>query len=507
LLVGDILYTTAKRCPEKVGIVYESNEYTWQEVNARVNSMATGLLNLGLKKGDRVAILCRNCNQYLEFYFACAKTGLVALPFNTWYKVNELSQLLNLSKPDAIIVDEMYYETMSKVPSGEIKHYISYGNHQCYSLDLETLIRENPSSEPVVQISEDDLFALSFTSGTTGTPKVAMITHRNVNAAVWRMALELRIKSDSVYLLHAPMFFAAGGGGRLPCILKGCRVIITSYETQRMLQIIEKERVTHFTGSPTPIKRLVEHPDVTRYDLSSVQVIGLTGGIHTEAEITEIERVFGHVWYACWGMTETCACGSIMTPEEVRLEGHLSSRIGSIGKAQVGLELTAVNENGYEIKHDGKEIGELICRGDIVMKGYWNSPEETSIALHDGWLRTGDIVVIDRDGYIYIVDRKKDIIISGGINIVPRELEEIILTHEAVSQCAVIGVPDEQWGETPKAIVVLRPGKHVTQEEIIGLCVKNLASFKKPSLVVFIDSLPTTTSGKISKTELREHYC
>ncbi len=512
MLVGDILLATAKRYPEKIGLVDAGREYPWREVNARVNGLAHGLLGLGLNKGDRVAILCGNCHYYLEFYFACAKTGLVALPLNTWLKAGELSHPLDLSGARALVVDAAHRETAAKLRVATLEYYIGCGEAHGYTLDFETLLRENPQTEPPqtgpeAALSEDDIFVLSFTSGTTGLPKEAVITHRNACAAVWRMALDFRIRHDSVYLLHAPMFFTAGGGGRFPCILRGCRVIVTSYDAAGMLQIIEKERVTHLTGSPTPIKRLVEHPDAKKRDLSSVRVVGLTGGVHGEAEIRAIELAFGHVWYSSWGMTETCACGTILPPEEVALEGPLAARLGSIGRAQDGLEFRAVKENGDDVNRDGLDVGELICRGDVVIGSYWRDPEETTAALRDGWLHTGDMVVIDADGYIYIVDRKKDIIISGGINIAARELEELIATHDAVAQCAVVAVPHDDWGETPRALVVLKDGRRATAEEIIGLCRDNLAAFKKPTSVEFVDHLPLTASGKVNKAELRERYC
>jgi acyl-CoA synthetase (AMP-forming)/AMP-acid ligase II len=489
-----------------VGIIYEDKRYTWQDINARVNGLANGLLALGLNKQDRVAILCRNCNQYLEFYFATAKAGLVAVPLNTWFIGKELSYLINSSGARALIVDENYLNIAETLKVDTVEHYIGFGNKHPYTHDLETLIRESLEEEPRVEIDEDDLFALSYTSGTTGTPKEAMITHKNSIAATWRMALELRIEPHSVYVLHAPMFFAAGGGGRFPCILTGCKVIIMAYEAGAFLRTIEKERVTHFTGSPTPIKRLVDHPEVTKYDLSSVRVIGLTGAPHSIAEIRSIEKVFGHVWYSSWGMTETCACGTMLQPEEVEVKGPLSKRMTSVGKAQIGLEVSAVDEHGDEIPHNGKDVGELVVRGDIVMKGYWNAPEETVNSMKDGWLGTGDMVTIDEEGYIYIVDRKKDLIISGGINISAREIEEVIYTHPAVAHCAVIGVPDEKWGETPKAVVVLKKGMKAAEDEIIELCRQNLASYKKPTSVDFVDSLPLTPTGKILKREVKEEY-
>lgn len=254
MLVGDILKNTATRYPDKVGVVCANRRYTWREINERANGLAHGLIGLGLNKQDRVAILCRNCHRYLEFYFATAKAGLVAVPLNTWYQEQELSYVINDSEPRALIIDRDYLDVARKLKVRGIEHYIGYGRDHPYPHDLEAMVTTSPPDEPAVSIEETDLFALSYTSGTTGNPKGAMITHKNCCAAVVRMAIELRVHPDSVYILHAPMFFAAGGGGRLPPVLRSCRIIIMQYEVKAVLEAIQKERVTHFTMSPTPIK-------------------------------------------------------------------------------------------------------------------------------------------------------------------------------------------------------------------------------------------------------------
>lgn len=504
--VGDIIRQTAARYPDKVGLVFGEKRYTWQEVNSRVNGMANGLLGLGLQKGDRVAILSRSCNQYIEFYFAAAKAGLISVPLNTWLLPPELSYLINDSGAGCIIVDEDYRDKAEALHVDSVKHYVGLGKNHPFSHDLETMVRESSNREPDVEVGENDIFTLAYTSGTTGRPKGAMVTHKNSCTAIKTMAQEWRFQPDSVHLIHAPMFFAAGSGSRFHAILRGSRCIIIAYDAEKVLEIIEKECVTHFSMTPTPIRRIVEHPRVHEYDLSSVCQIGLIGAPHPVAEIKKVEEVFGHVWYSAWGMTETSTCGAVLQPEEVALEGPESRRLTSVGKAEVGMEVRAVDENGKEVARDGKQAGEAILRGDAVMKGYWNRPEETAEVLKGGWFYTGDLVTMDEDGYIYIVDRKKDIIISGGINISAREVEEIIYTHPAVAHCAVIGVPDKEWGETPKAVIVRKDGVSVTEQEIIEHCGAQLASFKKPTSVDFVDNLPMTPSGKILKKNLREMY-
>ncbi len=506
MLVGDILRQTAMRYPEKIGVIFEGKRYPWRQVNQRANSLAHGLLDLGLDKQDRVAILSRNSNQYLEFYFATAKAGLVAVPLNTWYSARELSFLINNSGASALLVDRSHVKVVNALQADSIRHYIGMEEGHPYEFDFETLIKENADTEPEIDVDEDDLFVLSYTSGTTSIPKGAMITHKNAGAGVTYMAMDWRIQPHHVYLLHAPFFFAGGGGARLHAVLRGCTCIIMTYNAEAVLQTIEREKVTHMSFSPTPIKRIVDHPDVDKYDLSSIRFIGLTGAPHSVAELNKIEQVFGRVWVSHYGLSETVNCGGILQPEEVEIEGPLSKRMASVGRASVGIELRVVDASGRDVARDGQEVGEIIIRGDSVSRGYFNMPEETAEAVKDGWLYPGDMATVDDDGYIYIVDRKKDMIISGGINIFPREIEEIIYTHPSVSHCTVIGVPDDEWGETPKAVVVLKEGQTASEDEIIELCRRNLASYKKPASVDFVAALPMTASGKILKREVMEQY-
>ena len=506
MTVGDIIRQTAARYPDKIGLVCGDQQYSWREVNNRVNRLAHGLLGLGFQKGDRVAILSRNCNQYLDFYFAVAKAGLISVPLNSWLLPRELSDLIHDSGAVGLIVDEKYRDKVEGLDVNSVKHYIGLGQGHPYPHDLETLIRENSEEEPDVEVEQSDIFTLAYTSGTTGRSKGAMVTHKNSCTAVKTMAQEWRFQPNSVHLIHAPMFFAAGGGSRFHAVLKGSRCLIMTYDAQKALEIIEKEQVTHFSMTPTQIRRIVEHPRVQEYDLSSVCQIGLIGAPHPVAEIRKVEEVFGHVWFCAWGMTETSTCGTVLKPEEVALEGPGSRRLTSVGRAEVGMEVRVVDEKGESVACDGEQTGEAILRGDAVMKGYWNQPKETAEVLKEGWFYTGDLVSMDEDGYLYIVDRKKDLIISGGINVSAREVEEVIYALPGVTHCAVIGVPHKEWGETPKAIVVQKEGMSLTEQEVIKHCGQRLASFKKPTSVDFVDSLPMTASGKILKKDLREIY-
>lgn len=510
MLVGDIIRRTAAKHPDKAGVVFEDKRYTWEEVNRRVNCLANGLLQLGLQKQDRVAILSHNCNQYLEFYFATAKAGLIAVPLNTMFLGKELTFLLNDSGANTLITDTNYLNKVESVTSElpHIKHYIGLGDGHPFPYDFERLIAESPSDEPEVTINDEDLCVIAYTSGTTGRPKGAMVTHQASWVSANALAVEWRTKPHWNYLLPGPFFFAAANFGRYHAIMRGCTVVILrGWDAATVLQTIEREKINGFNGGPTVLARVVNHPDVGKYDLSSMRIIVVTGGPLPLPLWQKTEEIFGPIVFPAYGLTESCG-GTLLQREDVSLEGpaNLQRRTQSIGRAMIHTEARVVDETGKDVACNDREVGELLLRSDGMIKGYWNLPEETAKVLEGGWLHTGDLATMDEDRYIYIVDRKKDIIKSGGVQIWPREVEDVIYTHPAVLHCAVIGVPDEKWGETPKAVIALKKGAHVTEEEIIELCKQNLASFKKPTSVEFVDELPLTPSGKVLKRDLRKSY-
>ena len=504
--VGDIIRRTATDYPDRVGIVFQGATFTWEQVNRRINRLAHGLLKLGLARGDRVAILSQSCHQYIEFYFAVAKAGLVGVPLNSMLLPAELEFIINDAGARALVVDAHFSGRAREINAETVRYFIGLGaGHGC-PLDLETLMLDSPEDEPTVTVTADAIFTLAYTSGTTAFPKGAMISHLNGITGITTMAHEWHFQPESVYLLHAPMYFAAGGGPRLHAVSGGSRCVIINYDVETVLRTIERQRVTHFSMSPTPIQRILDHPGVEDYDLSSVRMIGLSGAPHPAAEIRRVEALFGHVWYSTYGMTETNVCGTCLPPAEVAVSGPLSRRIASVGRPVRGMAVMVVDADGAEVPHDGSTMGEVILRGDAVSRGYWHQPEHTAGTIRDGWFYSGDLATVDEDGYLYIAGRRKEVIISGGVNIAAREIEEVITAHPAVSQCAVIGVPDADWGERPMAIVVLKAGSRATEADILDLCRQKLASFKKPKAVEFTAALPLTPTGKVLKRKLIEMY-
>jgi acyl-CoA synthetase (AMP-forming)/AMP-acid ligase II len=284
--------------------------------------------------------------------------------------------------------------------------------------------------------------------------------------------------------------------------------VIMTFKAEDVLRIIERESITCFHGGPTMLSMLVNHPDVHKHDLSSLRGICVTGSPLSAALWEKAEEILGPVINITYGLTETTGAGIILRRKEVMDDESLASeaRKSSTGRPHVNMDVKVVDEEGKPVTPNGEMIGEIILSGDPVTKSYWNDPEETLKAIRGGWLYTGDAATIDEEGYITIVDRKGDMIKSGGMRIYPREIEEVIYTHPAVLYCSVIRVPDEKWGETPKALVVLKEGEHVTEKEIVDLCKKNLASYKKPTSVEFVDSMPMSDRGKILKRHLMERY-
>lgn len=508
MLLGEVLLAAAEAYPEEVGLVFEGQEFTWRETNERVNRLSNALLALGLRHGERVGILSRNCHQYMEAYFAIAKAGLVGVAINTRLKPPEIVHLLADSGASALLVSEglrtLALDTLGKVP--HMRHVVGIGTRHGFDFDYETLLRQASPEEPLARVSEDDLFVLAYTSGTTGRPKGAMLTQRNSVAAAFQGAANFRLQHHSRYLMHPGFFFASGGASRFHAVMRGCRIVITTFEPGEVLRLIESERITHMTASPSAILMLLEHPEFQRRDLGSLELIGLTSAAMPVPLLRRAADALSCQFKIGYGMTEMGPAGTSIEPEEIRPSGSEKDirRLASVGRPGIGIRMRIVDEQGQVVPPG--TAGEITLRGDTSMQGYWNDPEGTAAALRDGWFYTGDIGLQDEDGFLYIVDRRKDMIVSGGINVYPREVEEVLYGHPAILEAAVFGVPHERWGETVKAVVSLRPGQSATADELIAYCKERLASFKKPTSVDFIESLPKTGSGKVWKQPLRDEY-
>jgi len=496
---------------KKVGIVCGEERFTYGQFDRRANKLSNALLKLGIKKGDVVAFLSYNCHRLLEAYYGVVQIGAVLLSLNIRLSPGELTYILNDSEARLLFFDKDFLPIVNQM-RGDLNTV-----SRCLLLTgadevtYEDLLAEASSEEPPDPgIDEDDLAELFYTSGTTANPKGVMLTHRNLYLHALNAIAALAPKDTHVQLHTIPLFHVNGWGTphTVTCA-GGTHVMIKKFDPQLVLELIERERVTHFSMVPTMATALINHPDIGKRDLSTVEFISVGGAASPVELIKEIEKKIGCKCYVGYGLTET---SPVLTLAFVKSyladqgEEERYKRQAMTGYSIPGVELRVVDDQDRDVPKDGVTIGEIIVRSDSVMKGYWKLPEETDRVIRNGWFHTGDLATIDEDNYILIVDRKKDIIISGGENITSIEIEKAIYSHPAVYECAVIAVPDEKWGEVPKALVVLKPGESVTEQEIIDHCRARIAAFKVPKSVEFLDSLPKGGTGKILKKELREKY-
>jgi len=513
MLVGDILLRQARINSKKVGLVDGDKRLTYTEINERVNRLANGLIHLGLKKGSKVAFMANNCHQFAETFFACAKAGLVIVPVNARFNANEITYTLNHSESDVFVYQNEFEEITKKArPSlTTVKHFVKIGGAGEAVFSYEVFLDSASPEEPKVPVNMDDWVMIMYTSGATGDAKGVISAQRNLMAMVNSMTFEVRVVPEDVNLLVMPMFHAGGLWPLMTHFYRGATtVILPRFDEEKVLEMVEKEKITFLNLVPTTLRRLSLRPDLKNCDLSSLRLIMYAGAPIPLHQLKEAMRVFGpHRFNTGLGATEA-SCGGMLNidvGEHARaLDGPLAGKLGSVGRDSMGIEVRIVDENDNEVPPG--QVGEIIARGDHIALGYWKMPEETARTFKNGWLHTGDLGYKDEDAYVFIAGRKKDIIISGGENISSLEVEEAVTQHPAVTEAAVIGVPDEVWGEAVKAVVALRSDypEKVTDREIIDFCKGKLAGYKCPKSVDFVKELPKNPAGKIRKVELKERY-
>ncbi|TAK32972.1 MAG: o-succinylbenzoate--CoA ligase [Chloroflexota bacterium] len=511
MLISDIIRQNAWYFPNHPCLIQGDVRLTQAEVNQRSNALANALMKLGVNKGDRLAILTANCYNYPEIYFTVAKAGIIGVPLNVRLAVPELRNYLRYTKPKALIVSAAFAEAGKKlaqeVPG--LEHVIGLGAEHPFNLNYDALIRESSKELPQVSVSPNDPYVLGATSGTTGIPKGAILTQRNAVASMMIWTNEIAWPQFGAMLQAIPQFFNPGGpANMIPLIKAGAVIVLPDFSPQVWMETVQKERPFHSILVPTMLNMVVSHPDVSNYDLSSLKAMCLGGSPLSQALLKRAIEVFGNIFYPIYGMCETYSNGTILRRADLVTEGTPAQlkRLGSVGLPIQNVEVRVVNDKDEDIAWGTGEVGEIIIRGDQVSDAYWDMPEETADSHKNGWFYTGDVGTQDQEGYIFLVDRKKDMIITGGINVYSVEVEAAISLHPAVMQVAVIGVPDQEWGEAVKAIIVLKPGASATEEEIIQHCKEELASYKKPKSVEFRESLPVGGTGKILKKDLREPY-
>jgi long-chain acyl-CoA synthetase len=512
MVVGEMPRRNASKFPAKMAVVSDDIALTFKAFNDRINSLANGMLERGLKKGDRIGVLVHNCHQFMEIYFAAAKTGGIFCPYNNHLKANELKDIINYSTPKFFFVDKDYGEIAVnlKPELQSVNYYVCLQPAEhAFMEDYEKFLAGGDAGEPGIAVSEDDVISIIFTAGTTGKAKGAMRTHRHLMSDAVASAIELRVEYDEKVAITFPMYHVACEDN----IVRHSFLPNTFYirkeggfNPEQTLEYISKERITRCQMVPTMVHSLLQVPDVKRFDLTSLRLILYAGAPMPVELLKRALEVFPCGFAQLYGQTESGPFTTVLKPEDHILDGSEKKimRLASSGRAALNYEIRIVDENDKDVPIG--EVGEIIGRSEAVMKGYWQMPEETAKKLINGWLHTGDLGKMDEEGYVYIVERKNDMIISGGVNVYPREVEEVLYKHQAVSEASVIGIPDEHWGEVVKAVVVLRQGASATPEELIQFCGEHLAGYKKPKSVDFWKELPKSPQGKILKKEIRQSY-
>lgn len=509
-----ILRRAGKLYPRKVAVVDGDVRLTYSELQERVDRATLAVADLGVSEQGRVAILDYNTHRYMDMYFGVAQSGRGLLPLNTRLSADEYVFILNDAEAEALIFHADFKAVVEKVRAAatSVKHYIicdGPADEPWISGTYEDFLAA-ASSEPVrfEPADENDLLNLYYTSGTTGRPKGVILTHRNIYANALTTIISFKLEDATVWHHIAPLFHLADAFFAWSVTFQGGRHIMQrQFNAKAVLQTIEKERISCCMMVPTMINLILSEPDLESYDLSSLQWIMVGGAPMSPANAQRMMSRLGCQYVSGYGLTETSpllAVGNIKDTLADEPEDVKTNYLTRTGLEAVGVDLRVVDTSGKDVPWDNLTVGEIIARGDNVTKGYWKLPAETEKAFLGGYFYTGDLATVDSEGYILIVDRAKDIIISGGENIASVEIENVIYTHPDVLECAVIAFPDEKWGEVPNAVVALKPGAQLSEQDLIAYCRERLSSFKIPRLVTFVSDLPKTGSGKILKGELRK---
>jgi len=517
VLLFDTLKKAVKFFPQKKAIICGNHHWTYQEFYNRITKLVSVLKSFGIDKDDKVAILHPNCHYFLEAYFGISQLGAVSVPINYRLSPHEIAFILQDSDSKILIADQMFQKQIDSIRdktlgleriiwTGE-RHNITASDDLHYE-EILAGSTYNPCQEPA--ITPDDIAQIYYTSGTTGRAKGVVLSHKNVFTHALGTIAELQLTDKDIWIHVAPLFHLADAWATWAITLVGgVHVLVKEFNPKIVFESIQKEAVTLTNLIPTMLNIMVNHPEVKKYNYSSLRLL-LSGGAPIAPEIVKkVIETFKCDYIQTYGMTETSPYLTLSI-----LKNHLKQLPyadqlrykAKTGREFINVELKVVDNQGREVAPNEKHVGEIIVKGDIVTRGYWNLPEETTNLIKDGWLYTGDLAVIDEEGYITIVDRKKDVIITGGENVYSTEVENVLYQHSAILECAVIGVPDPVWGEAVKGVVVLKADQKATENDIIKFCKERIAHFKAPKSIDFIEALPKTGAGKINKKKLRDFY-
>ncbi|MBT3371832.1 MAG: long-chain-fatty-acid--CoA ligase [Rhodospirillaceae bacterium] len=492
-----------------IATIFGDRKHSWNQFGERIARLAAGLTSLGLERGDRVAVLSLNNDRYMESYFGVPWGGHVLVPINTRLAPPEVVFWLNDSGATVLMVDETFVPMLPKIQDQleTVKHVVFLGDGPAPQgmLSFEGLLA-GAAAMGAVESNSEDLAILLYTGGTTGRSKGVMLSQNNVLVNALQFAPTVGYRSNSVYLHAAPMFHIADGTCTYAiATAAGTSVIIPGFEPEAALRAVQDHKVSVTLWVPTMVNMAVYFPGVEKFDLSSLIDMMYGASPMPEAVVRRAMEVMPNTrFHHAYGQTESAPILTVLDPAR-HVPDSPTGKLGSCGQAIMGVQLKIVDEDENEVPTG--EVGELCARGDNVMLGYWGQPEMTAHALRNGWLHTGDGARMDEEGFVYIVDRVKDMIISGGENVYSAEVEDAIYQHAAVAECAVIGIPHDKWGEEVHAIIRLHEGQEADEKAIIEHCHTLIAAFKCPrSVELRTDPLPLSGAGKILKAQLREPY-
>ncbi len=500
--LAGVLFDDARNDADRPALICDERAVSHGTLRARVAALARALVAEGVNSGDRVAVLLPNGAEFVEAFFGITAIGAIVVPLNTRLHPGEHAALLADCTPVLMIVSTDYADSATRVARSvrSVRTFVTVGrdDHGTVAPTYEHWIGTHAGPLPRAAVVPNSPAALLYTSGTTAQPKGVVLTHGNYLADFRHVASEAGAGPHSVNLQLSPLYHAAAVHTLAHLAVGGTSILLRRFDPTEVLENIQRHRVTYLFAVPTMLYELLDHPALGRYDIGSLRTISYGAAAISGARLEQAQSRFGPKLLHAYGLTETTSHASVLRAEE-----HLIAP-GSIGRGVDDVELRLVDEQGRDVAPG--DVGEILVRGPNVMAGYWNRPEETARALRDGWLHTGDLARRDDRGFIYIVDRKKDMVISGGVNIYPREAENVLARHPAVADVAVFGVPDPRWGEALAAAVVLREGADADAASLLAFARNRLGGFKLPKHVHFVEALPKTASGKVRKDDLRKMF-
>jgi acyl-CoA synthetase (AMP-forming)/AMP-acid ligase II len=497
--IGEFLTLNARNYPEKNAVVFSDKRLSYLELNERANALANGLTDIGVVRGDKVATLLRNSTEYIEIYFALAKIGAVGVPLNITFSTRNIHTVIEMSDCSAVICHKEFQKKHNLLDSKVIikpEKFVCIGRRTASGCnDYEKLVNSHFTTEPEVRVKDENDFVIVFTSGSTRQPKPVILTHRSMILRCVFSAIEYAITFDDINLISTPLYHnMAQWFVMLNLLVGGSVVLMRKFDAEEWFSLIQKERITYAVVVPAQLSILLSLPRVNEYNLSSLKTL-ISSSAALPPQIKEkILKLFKGRFHNSYGCTET----GLLT--NLRPYG----KFYSVGKPYFFTEVRIVDSNWNDVSEG--EVGEIVGKGPACMKGYYKINEEAINSYTDGFIRTGDLGKFDKENNLFVVSRKKDVIISGGVNIYSEDIEEVLNSHSKVKECAVIGVNDRKWGEAATAIIQLKNGEHMSKEQMFQFCEENLAGYQKPKSIHFVKDLPRDELGKILKGELRKRF-